>query len=346
MIFKEVSKLYNMSNYEVQELKGFIYQLKKITDLYDKLYNFTFIDTSRYSSYSTQHSSDLMNMVNTTMKDIKYYLSTLNMFVVGRIITSMKHNLIELSNNDISSYINRFLNKTEDLVDYIYKFLDSSDSKNNSINAHNIYKFIIDYVFEYENFINVCILLNNIETSLDNSYDDFSDEDISTLSLHYYNVHVEIDQMINIMGSVNELYSKLCDICDISDREFKLQPIKIESGSFFEYIKGNKKIFKLMERLMKFVYYNFTKEGNDKRNNNHVMSNIDLIDHAKECGITLSEESEKLVNENIQQVLKHTKVLINSGPLKINDESLGNTSNNSNLIAQNEIKYLSTVTSE
>lgn len=340
MIFKEVVKDYQNVYEGIQELSFFESNLKNIVFEYNECHKKLIIKTLQNTNSSITHSSDMINTLNKSVYNIKNLIILLPLYRVGKILSRIESISVNAKNKSISDDLDLFINETESLINDIEKFTDMAIS---TIDGNKLYALFIkieNYLAHLDTLKSKCILLGNIEKSIENNYV-YDDADISTISFHYYNQDIELEEMVKIMQAISKLYYKLCEICEISLTQYKLEPIKIESGSFFEFLKGNKKIFKLMDNIIQFCYRNYTKEGNDKRNTEHVMANIDLVAYAKKCDLAISEDSERLVDENIQQVLNHTKVLIESGPLKINDEPVGDVSSINNLIGHNQIKYLS-----
>jgi hypothetical protein len=91
---------------------------------------------------------------------------------------------------------------------------------------------------------------------------DESAESIMSLLLH---PHDELPVLVSKLDALDKIYNELCRLFDVSTSQYPVRVIKVESGSLWTKIFGERQIIKLMTDLIRsgvqFLHRNYTEEG-------------------------------------------------------------------------------------
>jgi hypothetical protein len=141
-------------------------------------------------------------------------------------------------------------------------------------------------------------------------------------------------EFIQKLDAIQEIYSEICLLMSISESEFPLQIIKIESGSLFAWIFGEAKVIDLFVGFIKdtvsFFYRQFTNEGKIEALSKHgealekiLALNIKL----EEAGIDTSESKEIISKSSVIIATKLNYLLLGEPEIELNGELLSLDSN-------------------
>jgi len=176
-----------------------------------------------------------------------------------------------------------FFREIEDIENTLLKFKNNYPDFSGKTLAENIYNHVSNYSAAYEkclhdqNLFNLRALvyqakeIKNWSEKLDSFYllINQSDQtqieaDQETLSLVFKSPTTFPDFILKL-DSFRKLYSTLCEIFEINENNEPINIIKIESGSSWLCIAGNKKVIEmsadLIKSAVKYLHRNFTTEG-------------------------------------------------------------------------------------
>lgn len=140
-----------------------------------------------------------------------------------------------------------------------------------------------------------------IDQNLRSTPDGIKDE-LEELSL-FFTSSMSLSAFIMKLSAIDNIYSEVCELLNISSREYPIQISKIESGSLWADILGYPKVIALLTSLVEssvsYLHRNFTKEGKISsipKKAEHIESIIKLSKKLEEQGVDVSE-----INDNLQK---------------------------------------------
>ncbi len=183
---------------------------------------------------------------------------------------------------------------------------------------------------------NISNLIFSIKLNLQTEY---QDESSGILSL-FLNSDYTYQEFVEKLNSLQRIYSILCQLLQISEIEFPLQIIKIESGSLWVRLFGEPRVIKIIEDLIKdtasFFYRNYTDEGKIQSLPSKIKTleeYLDLKKKLEDAGIDTSLLSEELEKSSVSLAQELNSLLSKSKGVEINGELL-------EIENKNEQKYL------
>jgi len=249
--------------------------LNELQDLYTALNNDDngFLNYIKYlieSKKSIQHyhralvntpSNDRLNIYSTKLQEsidfIKSKKGEIKIKKVFEGIQKLEEALDAYENGlDNTKYIS-FLNLSNKLEEFGEKYQDFLDeySRNSFVELVEIAESIDIIISTISNLITA--IISNLES-------EYPDEKSEVLSL-FLNSDYTYQEFVQKLNSIQEIYSILCKLLQISENEVPLRIIKVESGSVWVRLFGEPTVIKLFEDLIrdtvKFIYRNYTKEG-------------------------------------------------------------------------------------
>lgn len=252
------------------------------------------------SGVNASNVESAKNQVTNMVACIQVEARKVNLMEIGKVI-----NEIYQVKKDKAS---KLLNSIENCSNWIYNF-----SNMPSIAVQQIESFIksIDTaVKEIDNIFYKNDFLNNINSAIESNECVY--EESATLAIRMYRTQIELGEMANYMIIINSIYERVCAIFNVSASEYKLMPIKIESGSWYEKIFGNSKVMAFIEdwlnRAVGFIYRNYTNEGKLKGQSNKINAlkeNLKLTELCEKHGIN-TEEAKKVLKQNLDALCLDT----------------------------------------
>lgn len=354
MVYNNIVENYNSCLMKISKNNDFKEMLQSVVNIFED--NFNYYSTQscpRSGSYNTDYANNVCVNFNDTRVKIENLLTTTfhQILEIGITLGELKNiqqdNEVMITSKSLESLINN----TDNLVNMISDYFKVPNLVDKSQKYFNLYMSLKSYINELDNFTNICTLLNDINQYTSQHTDLMNKENYSTIKIQYYREDIELYEMSNIICATEGLYYKLCEIFEISLTQYKLQPIKIESGSLFEWLTGHKDILELFERIlqllaaptskfMNYIYKNYTDKGKNEKFHDIVKSDLDLIACAKEVGLEISDESKYIVDENIAQVLKHSQSLLSKGQVDVNGKNIVPETLNGQILLENNTKLI------
>jgi len=142
------------------------------------------------------------------------------------------------------------------------------------------------------------------------------------------------------------MYSIICRGLDFSSDDSVLLPVKIETGSLYEKLKGKEDAISLFISILTFTYTIFHDNFSDisKLNSqveqaNFIKSKIEIVALAKEQGIEISDDAKSRLEDEITDLLNSSLTLAkNNTKIQINNNTI-------DLVPQEDLlKFLSETT--
>ncbi len=142
------------------------------------------------------------------------------------------------------------------------------------------------------------------------------------------------------------MYSIICRGLDISNADSVLLPVKIETGSLYEKLKGKEAAITLFTTIITLSYTIFhdnfshiSKLNNQVEQANFIKSKIEIVALAKEQGIEISDDAKSRLEDEITDFLNSSLTLAeNNTKIQINNKTI-------DLVPQEDLlKFLSETT--
>jgi hypothetical protein len=141
-------------------------------------------------------------------------------------------------------------------------------------------------------------------------------------------------EFIEKLNTIQKVYSELCFLTNISESEFPLRIIKIESNSLFAKIFGEAKVVRILGELIKdaisFLYRRFTNEGKIEaisKQTEAVEKVLELTKKLEEAGIDTSESKEMIRKSGVIIADNLNRLLLGEPEIELNGESISLDSN-------------------
>lgn len=117
-------------------------------------------------------------------------------------------------------------------------------------------KKLYNSILVYRDFVSL------IKADLESTIDIPQDNKVASF---FFQFTTEYEEFLNKLLAIDGLYSELCILANVSQSQYPLRIIKIESGSLWLKLFGESKVITLLTSLIEsaasFFYRNFTNEG-------------------------------------------------------------------------------------
>lgn len=137
----------------------------------------------------------------------------------------------------------------------------------------------------------------------------------------------EYDEIILKLNALNELYSELCSLFNISTTDYPLRVIKIETGSLWIQLLGNAVIIGFIVWLLKaaigYVHRTFTDEGKVLAIPRQMEAADSILQFTKkldELGVDTTQNKEELQKVAFTATRNLNQIVSKQSSIKINDE--------------------------
>jgi hypothetical protein len=192
--------------------------------------------------------------------------------------------------------------------------------------SENSFLDLVEAAEPLDNIINNNLsLISSIKLNLQTEYQ-YDDSGVLSLFLNYDYTYKEFVEKLN---SLQVIYSILCKLLQVSESDFPLQIIKIESGSLWVRLFGEPRVIKIIEDLIKdtagFFYRNYTDEGKIQSLPSKIKileEHLDLKKKLENAGIDTTPLSEELKKSSISLAQELNFLLSKSKDVQINGELL------------------------
>jgi|GEM_PF-3933155 len=131
------------------------------------------------------------------------------------------------------------------------------------------------------------------------------------------------------LSSLQQIYSIICKLLQVSEDEFPLQIIKIESGSWWVKVFGEPRVIKIIEGIVKdttgFFYRKYTTEGKIASlspKKEKLEEFIGLTKKLEEAGIDTNQMKEEIEEASVLLVREFQVLLAESSGIDVNAELL------------------------
>lgn len=155
------------------------------------------------------------------------------------------------------------------------------------------------------------------------------DNEVATMSLLLFR-EFNFAEFVNKVASINEMYSELCRLLDVSTSQHPLKIIKVESGSLWLKVFGESQVIKLLSELIRdgvnYLYKKFTVEGQFTARIEAVEDVLQLESKIKASGIDTTEMQENIqlagakIAKNLNKLLEgESKITVNKETYSVGD---------------------------
>lgn len=260
MIFKDIVNIVNTEKQEESELRAFQEQITEIKRLYEKLCTYL-LETNIKGGINAANWSGCVNQSKQLMIQVQEQAKKVNLMRIGKLISKME-SCIE-SDSEIYEPIEYMTTSIEICSDKIYEFINSRIEQyvpqkfNQFIEQIELTIESINIFFKTREYINM------VNSVMQNKSIQYSESSI--LEIRLFRNNMQMKEISEYMLAINNIYERACTIFGISTSEYKLIPIKLESGSWYENLLGKDNVVKfiedLLDRAISFIYRNYTNEG-------------------------------------------------------------------------------------
>lgn len=152
-------------------------------------------------------------------------------------------------------------------------------------------------------------------------------------------------EFIEKIKSIQTIYLELCNLMDISPKEYPIEIIKIESGSLLVKIFGHNKIMELLSKFIesaaKYFYHKYTNQGKRDSNIENVQNVLALRDNLQKSGIDVSKMDEQITQAS-NSIAKELNTLISGEPeITVNEKTISvGEAVNKNILENKELLEL------
>jgi len=229
-----------------------------------------------------------------------------------------------------------FINKLAPIMDimtgenYIRSLFSNLELAYETFIENYTYSSTLRLMFYAKEFKETILNFNNftkfISNSLQTEHDFDSDKSLSSLSL-FIDSDYTFKEFISKLESIQNLYSELCFVFDISEVDFPLRIIKVESGSLWVKLFGETKVIEtiisLIQDAKEYGYRKITKEGKietEKENLKAIESALEIRKKMQDANINVEEFDEKIKKSSII-IMNNLNTLLSGGnTIKLNGE--------------------------
>lgn len=192
------------------------------------------------------------------------------------------------------------------------------------------YSSTLKLIFSAKEFKQTILNLNDVTNFISNSlqteHNFDSDETLSSLSL-FIDSDYTFKEFISKLEAIQNLYSELCFVFDISEVDFPLRIIKVESGSLWVKLFGETKVIEtiisLIQDAKEYGYRKITREGKietEKENLKAIESALEIRKKMQDANIDVEEFDETIKKSSII-IMNNLNTLLSGGnTIKLNGE--------------------------
>lgn len=275
---------------------------------------------------------------------------------MDKLINSIKENIkprlffkyIDILQEDYISFIQQINPNSEIEIHIRSQFSQLNEVYEEFINTYS-YSSTIKFLSYAEVFLNTITTWNKVTNfiiqNLQQNYDFELDETLSSFSL-FIDSDYTFKEFIQKLEAIQALYSELCFLSDISEVDFPLRIIKIESGSLWVKIFGESRVIETIISLIKdakeYGYRNLTKEGKieaEQQNFKALESALELRKKLQEANIDVEEFDEKIKKSSIVIMNNLNTLLSGEKKIKLNGELIESDDTTQKLLKGSK-KYL------
>lgn len=342
MIFNDVVEWYDeiLSNYRaIDELRM---QLTNALKAYEEA-SICIIEPNYDRSISNTNYDNYRNQLANRLGSVTDGLQKINFLKVGKCLLRLES--LKNENEFISKPLDQLIKCVEYNSNLIHTYLNTPyeskfkyligviQSLNMTITSIDNVKSIGDYLRDI-----------NLAIQSDNEYSE------SAIEIRLYREELNVKEISIYMDTVNSIYERACTLFNVSTSDYELKPIKMESGSWYEKVFGHPSVIKFIEELLdkaiRFIYRNYTREGKLSENKNRIEAlkeGIELMELCKKHDIN-TEVAKEVIEENLNVLcLDVYKLTTGNSKIAINGKihDIGKEISKS-LLEEKSKKYLET----
>ncbi len=234
-------------------------------------------------------------------------------------INTLKNSLEELALKLNSDSISHLLKIFQDFEDTLQQYLKS-------VTPQNMANFIVTAKSLTYTRLIILEFIKLVSNSLIERKEILENE--KELTLYFYNTYT-YDDVLTKLKNIDEVYSEICFLFDVSKSEYPLRIVKVETGSLLVIIIGNLVVIGfiiwLFKEAIKYVHRNYTLEGQIES----IPKKIDAAEKAlkfskklEESGVDISTIKDDLGKSMLKIISPLNELVSNQAKIKINEEEI------------------------
>jgi len=317
---------------ELNSVQYFFTSIEMIASNSNKL-NEVFKQSIRDAS-NIHRASSILNEIATKIKKIKSRIFFYEMELLEDILEKVTLESFIHKSNDAS----QLKNELDDFSKKYEYFLESHTNPDVFILVQSAEKFkshIDTFVYMLEFYLQIT------RTALEKPNDEWEYLSIvlsSSMTVNEFRIKLE---------AMEKIYSELIELTNLSLIDYPLKIVKIESGSLFAKVMGNKKVIGLMVNFISssiaYLYRNYTSEGQLTelpRKYKAIEEAINFSKSMEKAGYNTEGIDEQIQKSAVEVSKQLTELISNESEIVMNDEIYLGTEQDKKLIENKKPKAL------
>lgn len=310
MIFNDIVKAFESIEYILKELKKPYETAKRISEAPVNM--MTPILLKSYVANNSNYYNDIYNSNNKQIEVLMNLVKNEDLFTLG----AVSNQIDSAFPNFINSLVINKLKMSLSTYGYsMNNFIRALRNDGFSVAFTKLINSANEFVSSYEYCISLFNELLCYKEQLETNWGSPTD-DKNSFTLRIYRESLTLSEMTLYNESVEKMYSILCRSLEVTETEYPLLPVKLESGSWYAKLKGNATVITLLINLLGFVYQihseNFSQIA-DTRNQveqaNLIKSKLEVVKLADDIGIKLTDSGKKSLEEELTAFLQASLTL-------------------------------------
>ena len=320
MILSDLLDISDLLLTELNNLDMFIKQMYIIKNKQDTKKESAILGIITAQNGSPDYRNDLQSIKNWIIPD----LQIINFMDFGIKFFKVKENeYLKFDNNIIVNKFRTIIELIEDCYNEIYSYLNNGSTIDE---VNKLMSKIDKLIHNIDEFKMINNNLNEFNTCLEPKYEQTDDKSVFLIRFHKEDIATK--EIAMYIETIDSIYERICALFDISTQDYKMQPIKLESGSWLEKLIGHEKVIEflsdLLNKSISFIYRNYTREGKIKGEENKInllKQGIELTEFCEKYGIDTKNAKDTLeanLNALCQDIYKLTA---NNKKITINEKT-------------------------
>lgn len=330
MLTYQIVNYYEFLEKELEEVGRVLTPMFNWVEQYKEFISKTSIQVLK-SSVSVSGSTRIYSVANGRIKEnyndlVKNFKSKFSSYIVFDSVGKLKQKVYEYKKQNCieqEDYISVLIKETNDLFVAYDSFQQDDMEQEKFINFANK---LIEYKVLYNNFMKNYVDFIKLTTNVE----DLNEDKEEKLKIQLLDVEYSLKEFSDNLQYIDKSYNEIGNLIytDKSSLTYtKLQILRIESGSLFSEVFGDKTIIEILTQILKkaikWVYDKIESDSDLERHTKlmeALKNDAEVMKKLKECGCNVKESEvalSKALNEISKDMLNLAKSSYN---IKINDE--------------------------